>query len=765
MIEKFISIKNIGRFRDCSPTGDVAFRKLTLLFAENGRGKTTLCAILRSLQTGQHEFISERKTLGVNDTASVKIRLAGNTVSFSNNAWSSTHPDIAIFDSVFIHDNVYAGDYVDHEHKKNLYRVIVGGNGVQLAKQVDLLSEQIKTAHADLTTKKNAVSGFIPQGVTLEAYLSWQAVVDIDAKIQQKNNEVTNRQRALERVTEIQSKGLLDRFQLPSLPSDFTTILEKQLTDITADAETRIHQQITTHQMGSQGGPWLSQGLGYVKNDLCPFCGQGVQANNLIAAYRSHFNVAYKNLKQEVTQLSQRITNAIGDPFLNAAQLTLSGNLTLLEFWKQFTEVSVPEFPSAEIQAKYTRLREFALLLAQKKQDNPVEAVIPDADFTVALDEVSSLQQSVVAYNAAVDLCNVRIKEQKTSIQQGDDVVTLKTELSSLIARKERFNTEVDQACQAYQSATREKTKLEEKKQTVKAELDQYCQNILRTYEQAINKYLDQFSAGFRIANTQHSYRGGSPSSQFQIQINNTSVDLGDTRTLFGKPCFKTTLSSGDRSALALAFFLASLPQDANIGNKIVVLDDPFTSLDRFRRTCTQQLIGSLSNLAQQVIVLSHDSHFLKLIFDAHSANELKTLQLYRTGDNTMLGEWDIEAETQSTYHSNHSALLKFYRDRTGNPLDVARSIRPFLEGLLRVHFPGHFQPNEWLGEFIGKIRSASNTDGLQHAQADLTEIESINNYSKKYHHDQNPNADSEPLSPDELHGFVKRTLRLAGGS
>jgi len=77
MIEKIVSIKNIGRFRNCSPRGDVAFRKLTLLFAENGRGKTTLCAILRSLQSGQAEFISERKTLGTSEPASVQLRLGG----------------------------------------------------------------------------------------------------------------------------------------------------------------------------------------------------------------------------------------------------------------------------------------------------------------------------------------------------------------------------------------------------------------------------------------------------------------------------------------------------------------------------------------------------------------------------------------------------------------------------------------------------------------------------------------------------------------
>ena len=49
MLEKIVQIKNIGRFRDYAASGDVTFRKLTLVYAENGRGKTTLCVILRSL--------------------------------------------------------------------------------------------------------------------------------------------------------------------------------------------------------------------------------------------------------------------------------------------------------------------------------------------------------------------------------------------------------------------------------------------------------------------------------------------------------------------------------------------------------------------------------------------------------------------------------------------------------------------------------------------------------------------------------------------
>jgi wobble nucleotide-excising tRNase len=293
------------------------------------------------LQTGQPEFISERKTLGTTGPASVQIRVGRNTLSFSNNAWSATHPDIAIFDSVFIHDNVYAGDYVDHDHKKNLYRVIVGTQGVILARQIEKLDGKIREANRDSGTKKDAVSLTLPNGTTLEAYLAWQPVEDMETKIQQKNTEITKRQRVLEKAAEIQAKGLFSKIALPAFPSDFLTILAKQLMDITADAEARVRQQIASHQMGTQGETWLSQGLDFIANDKCPFCGQGINANDLIADYRSHFNAAYKALKQEVAQLRQRLTSTIGESTLNTTQQTLSNNLTLVEFWKQFDSVKV----------------------------------------------------------------------------------------------------------------------------------------------------------------------------------------------------------------------------------------------------------------------------------------------------------------------------------------------------------------------------------------------------------------------------------------
>ncbi|MBW1976274.1 MAG: AAA family ATPase, partial [Deltaproteobacteria bacterium] len=741
MIKKFIQIRNVGRFRNYSSRGDVTFRKLTLVFAENGRGKTTLCAIFRSLQTGQPEFILERKTLGTDGAPIVKMRIDGEIFTFSDEAvWSNTYSDILIFDPDFVHRNVYAGDYVGHEHKKNLYRVIVGEEGAKLAEKIDRLDSEIRDISADIRDKKNAVLRTIPNGTTIEQYLKWEPIADVDDQIDKKEAELTNRRRILERNSEIQSKSFLTKIELPQLPNDFEAILTKRLEDVVADAEMRVRQQIHTHNMGDEGEPWLFQGLDYIVNDKCPFCGQDISENELIAAYQSYFNDAYQELKKEVALLPRIIDKAIEDASISEVERVISNNLALVEFWKQFADVNLPEFPIADIREKYSKLREIALDLATKKQRSPVEPVIPGEDFRSAYDEVKRLQNLVQTYNEAVDTCNGRIKKAKDAVEVDTDIQTLQREIENLRARKKRFEPDVVRVCEEYEDALKRKKVLEEKKVQVRRQLDQYCEEVLKKYESSINHYLDQFNTGFRIVNTKHNYRGGTPSSQFQIEINNEAINLGDPGTSPGVHCFRTTLSSGDRSALAFAFFLSALERDPDISGKVVVLDDPFTSQDRFRRTCTQQIIRSLAERMKQVIVLSHDPHFLRFIWEGYHG-EVKTLQLLRSGNNTVIAEWDIEVETQSQYMKNYSILLNYYRERKGNPIDVARTIRPFLEGLLRARFPGRFNPNEWLGDMIKKIRECGEQDGLANAKADLEELEAINEFSRKYHHDQNPNA------------------------
>jgi wobble nucleotide-excising tRNase len=158
--------------------------------------------------------------------------------------------------------------------------------------------------------------------------------------------------------------------------------------------------------------------------------------------------------------------------------------------------------------------------------------------------------------------------------------------------------------CEAYLDEKTAKAATEALRDQARAALDQYRRNIFPAYETAINDYLRRFFGGFRLGSvTSVNTRGGSACS-YNVVINNVPVAI--TAAAGNAPSFRNTLSSGDRNALALAFFFASLDQDPQLSQKVVVIDDPMTSLDEHRSLTTIQEIWRLINRVDQVIVLSH---------------------------------------------------------------------------------------------------------------------------------------------------------------
>jgi wobble nucleotide-excising tRNase len=273
---------------------------------------------------------------------------------------------------------------------------------------------------------------------------------------------------------------------------------------------------------------------------------------------------------------------------------------------------------------------------------------------------------------------------------------------------------------------------------------------------------LNRLNAGFTITQPAHNYRGGAPNTSYQIIINDTSVQLGDAATPLDQASFKNTLSSGDRGSLALAFFFAQLECDPDRGSKIVVFDDPFTSLDAFRRSQTVNQIVRFAPASTQVIVLSHEPYFLKLVWDRAAALDRKTLQMARAGKrNTNIIEWDINEALQDSYIIDFNDLRRYYDDAEGDGRDVVKKIRPVLEGYCRRVCRGEFAENDALGAMIEKIRDAGEA---HHLASILADLEDINDFSRRHHHagtvaGQNPVPDG-----NELQHIVGMTLDIVGG-
>ena len=87
----------------------------------------------------------------------------------------------------------------------------------------------------------------------------------------------------------------------------------------------------------------------------------------------------------------------------------------------------------------------------------------------------------------------------------------------------------------------------------------------------------------------------------------------------------------------------------------------------------------------------------------------------------------------------------------TGNTREVAQSIRPVLEGYLRMACPEFFPPGQLLGPFrgIAQQRAASGTPIIDATK--LTELSNLTEYSNRFHHDTNPAWDSEHINDGEL--------------
>ena len=759
MLKKFVTIKNVSRFKNFSAHGDIELKRLSLLFAENGRGKTTLCAVLRSLQSGDGAHVIGRTTLGSTDAPEIRIISDGRTFFFGSGAWNSTLPDIAIFDATFVSENVFSGDLVGIDHKRNLYRVIVGMAGVTLAKEIETLDDASRAKAADIREKTALIQAFFPRGMALEAFLGLEENSDIDDKIRAKESELD----AVRQAEQIRTRATLSALTMPVLPANFVELLTRAVDGIAEDAEVQVTAQIEAHAMHDRGQAWLSEGVGYVRGERCPFCRQVLApATVLIGAYRALFGQGYADLRTAITAMRTSLDDVLGERQIAFLERTAEHNVAAVEFWSRFCEITAPVLPDDAGQRLRT-LRESAVALLNHKAAAPLEAIVPDSAFTDAMAQVALLMNAVTTCNEAIAAANTTITDQKAATG-ATDITTIKAALVSLRLIKKRHELEVKTACEKYQAAVAEKGEIEEQKADVKDKLDKHTKTVLGKYEQTINRLLGDFHAGFSITKTEHGYPGGVASSSYQILINATPVELGNDNTPLDKPSFRNTLSSGDKSTLALAFFLAQLEHDPAKASKIVVFDDPFNSQDSFRKDHTVRKVRDCGEMCAQVIVLSHDLHFLKRIWDRlqEKPAERRCLELKRIGlYNTTIVKWDIEAATQSAYKTGRQALTDFYHDGLGEVRDVVQKIRPVIETYTKIIAGDTVAEADTLGVIVGKLRAA----GPTHQLYPLCDgLDDLNVYTCRYHHGENQHAAIEPITDGELHSYVKRTLEMTGG-
>ncbi len=393
----------------------------------------------------------------------------------------------------------------------------------------------------------------------------------------------------------------------------------------------------------------------------------------------------------------------------------------------------------------------------KRKTLNLLEKIEPNKELLSAVQGIKELVPSIEKYNDAINAINKEIQKKKDSVE-GGDLQKEKTVFTTLQNKQKRHELEVTELCNNYIDIKGQKKAAENQKEKTKIKLHKITEKVMSKYEREINKYLKMFGADFRIVEKKTQYIGGTPSVDYKIKISGRTISIGDSDTPHSEPCFRNTLSDGDKSTLAFAFFMAKLDLDASISSKIIVLDDPINSLDIHRRKATAQVIIRKANIANQVFLLTHAPVFAKDLYDLFGSAATKCLCVKKLPTGSDINEWDIIHETESEYYKSYCVLEKYLLDGSGDLLSVARCIRPVLEGNLRLCFPTIFKKREWLGDFIADIKNADSSDSISSLKKYLDELEAINDYSKDFHH---PSYDASTINSTELNTYVDRTIKF----
>lgn len=758
MLEKIITIKNVAKFRDYDLLGkDIRFQKYTVVYGDNGKGKTSLAGIFRSLSKGDTAFVLSKKTIGATEEPYIKIKHSNGITEFKKGAWDNKNkpPVITVFDSNYVNENVFSGNRVEHNHKKNLAYLVIGEDNVELASQIEDLNSKAKDTTKEINEVKKWIQDSIKGSLSFEEFLSLEKGEEIDSKIEKQQEIIVS----VKQADVIAKKQSLKKISLPALERlSIEKLLQLTLDDISKDVEEKVRLHVEC--LGENGESWVENGFHYhsQNNETCPFCGHKTDDSILLKLYSQYFSTEYKNLKKKIADAREDFQQAWQLNKLLEIQSVIGENNTLFQFWESHLSTEKFDFDTEFLNTVWNFILADGNSMLENKGQSLLEAQPITETFHSAFEKLSMVQRIVTQYNSWVDKINGLIVSKKSSIAK-TSIAEEQKNLDRFANIKIRFSVPENEWCSKYTLLLKSEDETKKKVAQMRKDLKKQSESVIDKYQKDINRLLKNFGTDFSIVESKPTFQGKSPSVTYSLSINGESIPLG-TDEDNDKPAFKTTLSEGEKSALAFAFYIAQLNNDVNLKDKVVVIDDPVTSLDEDRKICTKQEILKVAQIAQQVIILSHDRYFLKSVKeDLDNAN---SLCIKRDGENSRIDLWDIELDTMNSYHRDFHKMKNFSEKGVGDTKDVARCVRPVLEYYLRMRFPEEFESTEWLGNFIEKIRNADSKSRLVKFKGSLDELSDINEFSKKYHHsDPNSETNLQNLNDSMLRPWVNRTIEF----
>lgn len=758
MLNKVLNVEGLGLLHNVKTGSKIPFSKVTLVYGENGRGKSTFTSLLTSCSTQDSNLIEDRVTIDSNVKPAAKLMFGNSEATYKDGSWAGYRPEILVYDGNFVNENVHAGSEVTTDQRAKLLDFALGETAVKAraAEQKATVAEQ--QASQDLKRIRQQLDTLVGGAMLVPQFRS----LSVDEHIDKKIDEVKQKHAAITRAEEIKRQTLPQEMNVSKLNiSQIFSVLGRTLESVHAEAAAKVSEHMG-HLKDLNSAKWIQNGLALAADEHCPFCGQDISQVDLIEMYRTYFDRAYTDLQKDLTSLVSEVLPLVDPSSVDKYAALRKRNNEIIQQWAEYVRLTPLQNDDDLARASLENLQDLLETLLVRKSAAITEShgSVDDLEETKRLwEQVTTLydDENSVIVGYREDIERYKLTLDATTVDQSN------AELQRLKLTKLRHDPSTEKIVSEAEDAESRLKEAEKAKKSSRDQLNLIMQSTLLRFKDSINQHLEDFNAEFKIAEFSHNYRGRTPRVEYQILLREEKIELTG-----GRPTFATALSEGDKKTMGFAFFAASTLADPGLDKKIVVIDDPMSSLDVNRKDHTLEVIQRIANTADQVILMAHDEHFLRSmrerVIRAGNVPNIAEVELRMAKDRySEFGVLDLDGRCESEY-LRHYKLVTGVTSGVLNDVSVvahgAVALRPLLEGYLHRKYPGVIPTGITLGQAITSIEESEGTNSPCAAMfSRIKELREMNDYSSRFHHNTSP--DMGAASRESHQAIVKNGEKI----
>ena len=340
-----------------------------------------------------------------------------------------------------------------------------------------------------------------------------------------------------------------------------------------------------------------------------------------------------------------------------------------------------------------------------------------------------------------------------------EEISQLKLNISQLEIQEKRYQKVWEDLCNEYiDLENKYKNDFKPKEKVAFKIKNEYANNILSQYQSAINNILDKLGADFELTSFTIPRNRIEKIKLFSIKFKGYENEIALTDSGLGYNIINT-LSDSDRRLLAFAFFVVDIKNTENLSDHIIVLDDPMSSYDIDRKRLTVKVLrDELSNgqneKPQQLIILTHEENFFKLLHEYFRENKtFLAIKYSKEDDTSKIVPCDID---EDFLKQEHYKKLEYYEKcSNGNIENIDLSdMRIILEEVIKINH--YLLMGKSIMESGGMVNWYKENRGNEKINQKIDDI-----LPHLSHHTQSNDIAETVYSEEDKKGIVKDFIKL----